>query len=132
MTASWPPSPTPVHGRRVQPISRSLLLLDLHADAARSERELRAPGRRDELDGDPVLVPHRRDRAAPGCRRSRTERRIVAVEVLDVLQLVDLAGSRDARDPNGAHPQPVHRDGVFLALVAEVAVPPPDAAARTH
>src|SRR4029077_12570846 len=94
-------------------------LLDLHVDARASEGELHALRRRDDLDGDAVLVLHRGHTTPARRRQARAHGGVVAVEVVDALQVVHLARSLDLRHADVTYGKTLHVDRVVLALVAE-------------
>src|SRR5262249_60075264 len=71
------------------------LLLHFHLHAAGTERELDAPAGGHELHDDAVLILHRKGTTAAPHRRARGRRRVVAVEVLDRLQVVNAAARGD-------------------------------------
>src|SRR4029077_10997717 len=67
-------------------------LLDLHVHAVGAEGELETLRGRHELHPDAVLVLHRAHRTATAHRRAGGHAGVVAVEVLELVQAVDLAG----------------------------------------
>src|SRR5262245_54262649 len=67
------------------------LLLDAHLDAGHVELESHALGGVTQLDLDAVLVRHGDCVAATGKRRPGSHGGVVAVEVLELVQVVDVA-----------------------------------------
>src|SRR5262245_64749831 len=108
------------------------LLLDLHVHPATAEGEFEALSSRDELHGDPVLILHRGVTASAGDRQTRSDRRVVAVEVTDALEVVDVPGGFDPRGAHVTDGESLHVDRILLPLVGERATSPADPDARRN
>src|SRR5262245_1966290 len=108
----------------------ALLLLDVHGHARGTERELDSLAPRPECDSHAVLILHRRDAGAAADCGARADGGVGAVEVLELLQVVD--GSRRARprDPDRPYRKPVDAHRIPLAAVRERSAPPAEADPR--
>src|SRR5260221_5253990 len=86
------------------------LLLDLEIDAGAAESDLHAPRGRNELDRHSVLVAHGGHAATARHRRARADGRVVAVEIVDAVQVVHLPGGLDLADADVADGETLHLD----------------------
>src|SRR6266850_1875228 len=103
------------------------LLVERDLDTGLGERELDALGARREHHAHAVLVHHGRAGSADPHRRAAAPRRELALEVLDLLQIEDLAAGVHLRYTEIDDAQPLHREGVLLAAIFEDTVAPADA-----
>ena len=100
-----------------------MLLLDLQVHTRGAEGELDALGGCPEVDPHAVLVLHRRDAAAAGDCRARTDCGVGAVEIIERLQVVDRARRRRREIPTDPTDSPSTFTG--YRLPRNVSVPPP-------
>src|SRR5262245_59540821 len=107
-------------------------LLDLHVHATGGQRDAHPLRGRDQIDGDTILVFHRRDAAATADRRTGAGRRVVAVEIAEVLEVVDLPGCRRLGDADGADREPIHLYRIALPLVGQRAASPAETDTGGH
>src|SRR5256712_4522198 len=111
-----------------RPPGTLLLELDLHAVDA--QLELHAAGHGVQVDHHAVRILHRARAGASGHRRACGRRGVLTLEVLELLQMVDVAGRVDAGHADVGHRQAIDTERVLLPLVVERSFAPGDADPR--
>src|SRR5262245_54447896 len=102
-------------------------LLQLDVEPLSGGRELHAGLRAGQLHHHAVLVLKGDHGHAAAHRRASFRGRVVAREIFDFREVIDLAARAHLGDAEVDHAQPLDAEGVRLALVLELAVAPRDA-----
>src|SRR5438034_549676 len=113
--------------------SSCLQMVAMSATGGTGERAVRRSSRMGEgptLRRSMTMPSRSPSRAASGHRRARGGRGVLTLEVLELLQMVDVAGRVDAGHADVGHRQAIDTERVLLPLVVERSFAPGDADPR--